>query len=84
MDSPNLSDTTAMTSEASDAATALSASEQARLRRERRKAKVGQGADRLKKITQTQKGPGFDTSYADDGMLILYFAVLHHIKTHFH
>ncbi|RVD82268.1 uncharacterized protein DFL_006700 [Arthrobotrys flagrans] len=47
--------------------TPLSVSEKARIRRELRKAKVGQGADRLRKITQTQRtAAGFDEDYKKD------------------
>ncbi|KAF3933391.1 hypothetical protein ABW19_dt0206505 [Dactylella cylindrospora] len=47
--------------------TPLSVSEQARIRRELRKQKVGQGADRLRKITQTQRtAAGFNKDYKDD------------------
>ncbi|KAF3113161.1 hypothetical protein TWF569_001448 [Orbilia oligospora] len=47
--------------------TPLSVSEQARIRRELRKAKVGQGADRLRKITQTQRSAaGFQEDYKND------------------
>ncbi|KAK6345565.1 hypothetical protein TWF718_007476 [Orbilia javanica] len=47
--------------------TPLSVSEQARIRRELRKAKVGQGADRLRKITQTQRNAaGFKEDYKKD------------------
>ncbi|KAF3911410.1 hypothetical protein ABW20_dc0103170 [Dactylellina cionopaga] len=50
--------------------TPLSVSEQARIRRELRKAKVGQGADRLRKITQTQRtAAGFKGEYKDESEL---------------
>ncbi|EGX47876.1 hypothetical protein AOL_s00081g203 [Orbilia oligospora ATCC 24927] len=51
--------------------TPLSVSEQARIRRELRKAKVGQGADRLRKITQTQRSAaGFQEDYKGDDVEI--------------
>ncbi|KAJ6260210.1 hypothetical protein Dda_4434 [Drechslerella dactyloides] len=47
--------------------TPLSVSEQARIRRELRKQKVGQGADRLRRITQTQRtAAGFGEGYNKD------------------
>ncbi|EWC47588.1 hypothetical protein DRE_03208 [Drechslerella stenobrocha 248] len=50
--------------------TPLSVSEQARIRRELRKQKVGKGADRLRRITQTQRASaGFDDGYKDDATL---------------
>ncbi|KAF3914227.1 hypothetical protein AA313_de0201737 [Arthrobotrys entomopaga] len=51
--------------------TPLSVSEQARIRREMRKAKVGRGADRLRKITQTQRtAAGFPEDYKKDDVPI--------------
>ncbi|EPS44973.1 hypothetical protein H072_1065 [Dactylellina haptotyla CBS 200.50] len=47
--------------------TPLSVSEQARIRREMRKQKMGKGADRLRKITQTQRtAAGFGDGYKKD------------------
>ncbi|KAK6535444.1 hypothetical protein TWF694_001904 [Orbilia ellipsospora] len=64
---PNVPEQTTPSDASLAQVTPLSVSEQARRRRELRKAKVGQGADRLRKITQTQRtAAGFGEDYKKD------------------